>query len=193
MNAATVAALVEDLNHGLQDTTRTQQEFDETVEHLARAGLWVEVSLVPLTAGTHLYTLPDNALVLLHAFYDDRQLDRERVEDMDIMPGWRDHRGAPLAYVQADEADRTFRLYPIPTVASKAYVPLYGEPLGRDYPSYTAAVLTTYRRTSFQPWLGMYAALKVSALEFTRDGKQRDEPFAKACADVASFVAMLLA
>lgn len=193
MSQDAVLELVEHLNHGLQSSTRAPQEFEEVVELLARSGIWVEAEIVPLAAGTSVYALPTNLLVLLQAFYDDRQLDLARISDFASVSAWREHQGTPLAYVQEDETDRTFRIYPKPILASHGFIPLYGAPLGLDYPEGSVVVLATARRTTLQPWLYMYVALQVSALEFTREGAQRDEAYAKACMTVASVVADLLA
>lgn len=187
MNEATVTGLVTDLNLGLTDASRIAQEFQEVCDALARSGIWIEASVMDtLSVGLGLYAFPDNALVLLCAFYDDRQLNDERAMDLDGLGHWRDHRGTPLAYVRDYLADRTFLLYPLPDAPSQPLLFTFGEPLGRDYPSYGVVVLTTFRRTVFQPWLAMLVALKMSALEFRREGRQRDTQYSDACAAVAS-------
>lgn len=193
MNEATVTGLVNDLNLGLTDATRIAQEFQEVVDQLARAGRWVEASIISLTQGTALYALPDDALVPFCAFYSDRQLNEEKAMDLDLLGSWRDHRGEPVAYVRDYLADRTFELYPKPDVTSKALIPVFGEPLGRDYPDYSCVMLTTFRRTVFQPWLAMLAAVEISALEFRREGRQRDTQYSDACTAVANLMEAYLA
>lgn len=189
MNEATVTGLVEDLNLSLQDPSRIAQEFQEVVDQLARAGRWVEASLLTtLVAGTALYALPDNALVPICAFYSDRQLNEEKAMDLDLLGMWRDHVGEPVAYVRDYLADRTLELYPKPDTTSKSFIPMFGEPLGRDYPDYSCILLTTFRRTTFQPWLALLMALQISALEFRREGRQRDTQYSDACTAVAGLV-----
>ena len=193
MNEATVTGLVTDLNLSLQDTSRVAQEFQEVVDALAREGRWVEASLMTLTAGTALYALPDNALVPFCAFYSDRQLNEEQAMDLDVLGAWREQVGEPVAYVRNYLADRTFELYPKPDTTSKPLIPVFGEPLGRDYPDYSCVMLTTFRRTTFQPWLALLAALQISALEFRREGRQRDTQYSDACEAVAGLVEAYLA
>lgn len=193
MNEATVTGLVTDLNFGLEDPSRVAQEFQEVIDHLARRGRWVEASIMSLTQGTTLYALPNDALVPIAAFYADRQLNEEQALDLDMLGNWRAHRDEPVAYVRNYLADRTFELYPIPTVTSKALIPIFGEPLGRDYPDYSCVMLTTFRRVVFQPWLAMLVALHLTALEFRREGRQRDTQYSDACAAVANMVEAYLA
>lgn len=188
MNEATVTGLISDLNLSLEDTTRIAQEFREVTGQLARDGRWIEASILVLTQDTALYTLPANALAPLCAFYGDRQLNEEQERDLDLLGNWRDHRGEPLAYVMSYLADRTFELYPKPDVTSNAYIPIFGEPLGRDYPNYSLVLFTTFQRTVFQPWLAMLAALEISALEFRREGRQRDTQYSDACSAVADLI-----
>lgn len=193
MNEATVTGLVADLNFGLEDTTRVAQEFQEVIDQLGREGRWVEATLLPLTRNTALYALPADALVPVCAFYGDRQLNEEKAMDLDLLGSWRAHIGEPVAYVRDYLADRTLELYPKPDVTSKAFIPIFGEPLGRDYPDYSCVIFTTFRRTVFQPWLAMLAALYISALEFRREGRQRDTQYSDACSAVAQLMEAYLA
>lgn len=192
MSKATVLAYVTTLANGQNDLVTCAEYYDRTVEAMARFPWLTTASLVAITAETSQYTLSSTQAKIIAVFYDDRLLDRMAVKDTEAVfgPAWRDLRGSPVGYVVEDEAAKTFRLVPQPTVTSKNFIFLFGSPFGLDYPLYTVAVIHTEIRVNLPSWLELPVAFQVAAKEYSRESNHRDFKFAEASDKMG---AMLLA
>jgi len=179
-----VQQLVTDLDHGLGDDTRIDQEFLEIIDILARKGWWTEATLVEMTPATSDYSKPSNALDIITAFYDDEELAEETKRSLEAYsgPAWRDAIGRPLSFIIEDLDNGTFRLFPTPSLDSKSFVFALGAPFGIGYPEYSAVVVTTIKQPiTFQIWLYMPAALLICGLEFSREGRNKSDEFSQSC------------
>lgn len=173
MNTTTLHDLVLLLNHGLEDTARTDEIAAEVFDNFARTGQWVGAATTAGLTGAVVTYNPATVIEILAVFSDSLyELTRTRVEDLDIQAQWRDEIGSAEAYTVNKEPDLTIRLYPTP-----------------DQASYTLTTVYATRRTSFQSWLSPWLALQITAKEFQREGIEQDVAYAQAVAAVADFIA----
>jgi hypothetical protein len=156
--------------------------YSDAMADLARSFMFVETRLLPLVPG-QASVEPPAPTVWVHAVcYDDRDLAETPLLDLEVLsPQWRDKRGTPFAYTQEDETTATFRMIPVPTVPSKAFSFIHGEPLGIDFPAYVAAVFLSEAREDVPRWLDLPIAFGLLAREFGRDSDHMDLAFAGAC------------
>lgn len=178
MSQAGVLQLVSDLAYGQSDAANVADFYTHVVEDLARYPWMTNASLVATVAGTSEYVLASTQVKLLAVFFDNKQLARLTVQEASVLdPQWRDRSGFPFAYVVEAEPQKTFRLYPNPDTASKAFSFPTGQPLGLDFPAYSVVVFHTETRTNVLPWLELPVALEVLAREFERESNHRDLEF----------------
>jgi hypothetical protein len=191
---ATVLALVDTVGRGQADATAAERYYRDVVFDAGRIELATELTLVPATAGDADYALPSGAVRLLGVFFDDVALLPVSLRELEATnPQWRDEVGAPVAYVTEGETVQTFRLYPAPDVNSKSFIPVFGEPTGRDFPLYNLAILHTEIRDDYPEWTDLVFAFGVLAREFARESNHRDPVFAAACHQVFTSLIEVLA
>jgi hypothetical protein len=180
MSQSDVLALVQELCTNQADPTAIIKYYNEFVADLGR-GDWLTVPVIlPVTAGTFEYNPPDVIADLKGVFYDDRWLYKENLRALEaINPHWRDESGTPRAYIVEDESNHKFRIYPKPDRDSKDFIPIFGSPLGLDFPEYSVVVLMTEIRIDLPTWLEMPVAWEVLSREFARESDHTDAAFAK--------------
>lgn len=190
MSKTTVLTLVSDLTLGAaSDSTVVGNYYDRVVEDLARFPWLTTVSLIPITAGTPQYTLETTQARIIAMFYDSRQLSKlTQAQAEGINRHWRNETGPPHSYVMEDEANKTFRLYPNPTLDSKPQVFPNTAPLGIDFPAYTIAIVHTGTRTDVPTWLELPVALETAAREMERESSHRDLEWAQQAHALASLL-----
>lgn len=172
MNVVIAHDLVALLNHGLEDTTRTDEIVAEIQDNLARTGQWVATAAIPTVPGQAAYTFSTTSTIeILHVFANGYDLARTNAEDLEIHPTWREEQGFVEAYTVNQEAELTLRLYPTPD----SVVTLF--------------IVAATRRVTFQTWLSPWLALHITAKEFQREGPEQDMAYAQAVATVADFLA----
>ena len=173
MNPATTHDLVALLNHGLEDTTRTDEILAELQDNLARTGQWVSFISTTNLPGIATRTLSGDPTIIeiLHVFADGYDLPQTKAEDLEIHPEWREEPGPAEAYTINQEAELVIRLYPVP----ENIITLF--------------VVVATRRATWQTWLSPWLALHVTAKEFQREGPEQDMAHAQAVATVADFLA----
>lgn len=188
MSKADVLALVADLGGSRCDAGVANQYYDDVAYELARASQTLEINLIPSVADTAQYAYPSDAVNLLAVFYDDKQLSRATIREMDAHSiNWRDERGTPDDVVTEFEDAKTFRLAPTPDRASADFI-FMGTPLGSEYPEYTCAALYQQKRDDLPAYFDLYMALEILSREFSRESDHRDLRFAQACQQLAALV-----
>lgn len=190
MAKADVLSLVQLIGADQADAGQIDRYYSDVVYALAQKRLVTNVSLIPTTFNTAIYSFPASAVELISVFYDDYEVRKASIAECSSYYGsnWRDVKGSPVAYVTENEADRTFRLVPQPQANSKDFIFSHGRPLGLDYPDYAAAVLHTEFRQDLPVWLELPVALDVAAREFSRDSDHRDLEFANITKQIAEFL-----
>lgn len=176
MSKASVLVLVNDLTLGASsDATIIGNYYDRVVEDLARFPWLTTISLVPLTANVSEYVLDTAQAKIIAMFYDGRQLSRlTRTQVEGLNRHWRNEYGIPHSYIVDDEFNKTFALYPIPKLDSKAQTFPHSQPFGQDFPAYTLLVIHTGTRTDLPTWLELPVALEVAARDMERESNHRD-------------------
>lgn len=168
------------------DAVLLDHDYDDVLLNLDPTEFLVEVRLLEHDAATNTFAVPDTAIRILAAWYDDHQLSPETMTSLEAVSArWRDTVGTPAAYVTETEGDRFFRLYPSPDAASKPFSFIHGLPFGQDFPRYAAAVAVTETRTQVADWLDLPIALAMLAKHFTREERYRDPLFATTVRRVA--------
>src|SRR6185295_1236404 len=179
MAKADVLALVTSFSNGQADSTLADLYYDNDQSDLARHPWLVGAHLVSVAAGTGEFTLAVDESKLVQVFYDTKVLDRTTERALEQRnPQWRDEVGTPIAYMIEDEPAQTYRLYPIPQVPSQPFSFIFGEPMGRDFPLYSAAIFVTEVRTDVPEWMEMALAWRVLAREYGHESNHRDDDFA---------------
>lgn len=182
MSKASVLTFVTDFSTDQVDPVAIDRYYDDIVRDLGMQDFLVQTSLVAVNTTTAIYTPPATTVDLLLVFYDDRVLYKETLLNAEaIGAGWRDIIGTPVAYLVEDQTSKDFRLFPKPEINSKPFIFLFGEPLGRDYSEYAAAVIYTETRVDLPEWLETPVAFEILAREFARESDHKDKPFSDAC------------
>jgi hypothetical protein len=156
------------------DQTLLDRFYRDVVWEFGQAELLVRSTVIPVTAGTGEFQLPERGVRLLTVFYDDEEIGPLRLTDVASLDAhWRDARGRPLAYIVDDRSARGFRLYPIPDVASKTGI-------------YEVTAFHTEAPDDVLVWLELPIALTVLAREYVRESDHRDPVFAASCQNMAT-------
>lgn len=187
---ADILSLASVLAAAQSDGTTLSAYYDDAMIVLAKASWFVDVELVPLVSGQAVVN-PPVGTVRVHALcYDDSDLAPTAIRDFESLSvHWRDLSGKPYAYTQESETTETFRMVPIPTVPSKPFSFIHGEPLGVDYPAYVVATFVSVPPVDVPRWMDLPLAFGLLAREFGRDSAHADPAFSSAC---SSFGQMLL-
>jgi hypothetical protein len=195
MSEATILSLVTQFSNGSADPIALGLYYDRLTQDLARAPWFVVASVKAVTANTATFVLNSDADVgpvevkIVGVFYDDRILELINHTALEsVSAGWRDHRGAPIAYTVEDEAAKTYRLYPAPNKPSGSFIFVYGSPLGLDFPPWAVLLLHTESRRAFPDWMDLPAAWSLMAREYGHESRHRDDTLA----DFSQFLADLL-
>lgn len=182
MSKARVDQRISDYGASQTETLFTDSYYDDLLQEVGELPIVVKAELVDMVKNTGVYTLPQNAVGLMRVFYDDVDLPQIGRRDLDaISLKWRDESGKPQAYVTEAEGERFFRLYPKPDRDSASFVPLFGEPFGRDFPQYAAATLQTEGPNDMPDWMDLPLSFGVLAQEFSRDSAHQDYAYAGLC------------
>ena len=167
MSEANAKQLVTDWDAGMATSTMTTNGYEYVLDDLERLGWLTAATQVASVAETATYTLPTGAVRLLTVFYGDRELFRESRSALRYYgERWRDRSGSPIAFLEDQETDNTFRLWPTPTLASDSFTFPNGEPFGRDFPRYCIITVASHRDDP-PTWLDVTAALLT--LAYTRE------------------------
>lgn len=192
MSRNSVLSLVNDLSRGLADQGICGHYYDDIVHEIGQRPIFTRATLVAVDGATATFALPDTAIRLLYVLYDDRILAPASLRELEaVNPHWRDERGTPIAYVTERENARSFRLYPVPDVASKSFIFLTGLPFGRDYPELAVVIVHTEDR-ELPDWLDLPVALDILGREFGRESDHRDPAFAEMCGQLAVLMYRML-
>lgn len=192
MTKADTLDLVTSFSLEQADVGSINRYYDDLVRATADRGVLVEISTLAVSVEQGTFTIPTEAMRLLHVFYGDRMLDEMRLLDIEVISdAWRDMLGDPLAYVQEHESERTFRLWPRPDKPSDSYNPLLGPPFGEGLPAYNVFVVWTETR-DFPVWLELPVSLRILQQEFNRESRHTDQQFATACEQVAQVLEALI-
>lgn len=164
------------------DEAALERRYRDATLALDATGEWAtRVDLLEHGLDAVTFEANEGALRVLAVAYDDAHLWPERARSLDaVVPGWRDRRGTPQAFVPEDENDRAFRLYPRPDEASGDMSFPRGEPFGRDWPVGAIAIFATEQRDDLPSYLDLPLALLALAREFAADTDHRDAAFASA-------------
>ena len=185
--------LVNDLSLSLADTAATPKLYDDIIYELGQLPVLIECATLDVTLEQTSFTLPDDAIELLDVFYDDMHLDRIRLLDLESLnESWRDETGIPIAYVQENENERTFRLYPKPSQPSKPYNFLLGLPLAAGYPAYTVLACYTRYSETLPFWLELPVTFELLSREFRRESEHKDFNYAQVASKLAQVLFKML-
>lgn len=193
---ADVLQFIDDISQGQAESTLVDRYYDEVIEDLCRLpeGFLSNVDLVSVTKGTAIYSYPSNTVDLLGVFWDDAVLRRAALAELESLdPQWRDHNGDPLVFTEEEISDESFRLYPNPQRASKAFSFPLGLPLGQDYPEYSVVVARTRTVDDLPAWLEWPVAFEVLSREFMRESNHRDPEFAALCRQLSLVLLRMVA
>lgn len=195
MGRAAVLQLVEDLAPGIQLEAR-ERFYDQVVRTSGLVELLVvNLTIQNLTAGTAVYSLPEMAIRPIAFLSEKGQLDQVSRSQIEASKGssWRDHRGStPEAVVREDESFRSYRVYPIPSQTSSAWIPVTGEPLGLDLPRDVLLVFHTERREDLPAEYDLLFALRIVALELATESEHADPKAAAVAEQLAKVVERLV-
>lgn len=189
MSKAAALALAQALSLSIASNTDLDYFYTEAVYALGALPYIVEASLIALDPLQATFVFPETGLIPLAVFYHDRVLDymtREQLQS--VHPEWLDARGWPLAYTDDDLSERTFRLYPLPTQPSDPYIPLFFDPLGRDYPAYNVLLLHTQFVEDVPVHLELPLIYSCLAREFARESVHMDAAWAERCVRIAALL-----
>lgn len=169
--------------------TTLDRFYDDIVDELGTTSDWLTVaSIVTGVAGQAVYDVPALGARPLAVLYDDRELFPETRRGLETLdPQWRDREGPPRAYLKDTTGDEV-TLYPKPTTAGSTFVPLFGNPLGQDYPGENVVMIHTEARTDTPEWMRLWIALEILAREFAYDSDHRDPAFATSAKALANLV-----
>lgn len=195
VSKADVLALVQELCTNQADATAIDKYFDEVISDLGKDGWLCVAEVLAATKGTFEYEPPSTVIKLWNVIYDDRMLYKENLRAVEsVNVNWRDETGTPRAYVVEDESNHKFRLYPKPDRTSKDFVPIFGSPLGLDYPTYSVVVIISEMRDTIPQWLIVPVAFDILNREFMRESDHQDTVFGDACKKLSTmFYAMVSA
>lgn len=194
MAKADVLSLVTNFSNSQADPTLADDYYDNVMTDLAQQPWLIGGHLIAVGANTGEFTLTATEGKLLGVFYDNWLLDRTTERALEQHnPNWRDAFGTPVAYLTENEPAKTFRIYPIPTLASQPLSFVFGEPLGRDYPLYTLAAFVTEIRANVPAWMEMAVAWQVLAREYGHESNHRDDDFAMVSQQIADVLFSMVA
>lgn len=184
MSKATVLTLVSDLTLGAaSDSTIVGNYYDRVVEDLARYPWLTNISIVGPIDPVNLpgkYTLETNQVKVLAVWWDNKMLSELTLAQAEgLNRTWRNERGEPHSYVVEDDLQKSFTLFPVPTVDAKPQVFPHSQPLGLDFPAYSVVVLHTETRIDCPTWIELPIALETAAREMERESVHRDLEWAK--------------
>ena len=182
MSRADVTQLVQDVSNSQADSVAVERYYDDIVNELGTSEIITNAGLISASVGTAVYTLPTDGIKLLLAIYDDTNLSIESRESLDVInTEWRTEKGNPLSIIPEGEDDRSFRLYPEPDVASASFIPIFGSPVGADYPNDSIMAIYTERRDNLPIWLELPLVFEILFREFSRHSNHTDILFASMC------------
>lgn len=191
---ADVLALAQDLANAQASATNLDQFYDDVVKDVSKGGLFNVLEIVAASANVARYTKPARISDILALFYDDVMLSLVTLRELEATtPGWRLHTGRPVAWLIEDLSHEEFQLYPVPTVAPGAMIPVHGAPLGLDYPVNTMALLGTEKRQDMPDWLDLPLALVLLGREYSHPSPHQDKIFAEACRSLGTLLLSMVA
>lgn len=190
MGKVEIKSLVSLLTAETDDDARVERALRDCLIDLSKLKVRTKGHVLEVEAGQSTFSLPPWAQGLIAAFYDARELGEASVQELTTNYGgeWRAKEGHPLAFTRDQQDLRSYRLTPIPKVATiLPLIPLWS-PLGADYPIGGLLLLTTTTEDippSLMGWLDLYLSLRVIERVFSQDSPQRDLKLAEVAGKVA--------
>jgi len=177
-----VLALVDLLSNGQADDAVAPQLYDDIVQSWAALGILTVAITESMTAGQRTLTLNPFQLTVDRFIYDNLELGQLALRELESLdPGWRNRRGTPHSYTIEALPARVLALYPAPLLASLPDLGTFGEPLGRDFPPYTAVIIGSEYRQAVPIQFELPLALLIMEREFSRESDHTDIEFAAWC------------
>jgi len=173
----------------------SERYYYEIIDELGNREVITTAELVEVDADESTYTIPVQAVMLLGAFYNDRFLNEASIQELESFfgLGWRNKKGAPVAFTREQESKRDFRLFPAPTEPNNDFSFVHGLPLGIDYPLNSIVVIATETRDDLPQWLELPIVFEILAREYARESDHQDMAFAAICKGAAQmFFEMVL-
>jgi len=179
MSETNAKQLITDWDVSFSSATAITNGYEYVLDTIERLG-WLTAATQQLgVANTAAYTMPAGAVRLFHLFYDDRELFRETRQTLRTNgERWRDVTGQPVGFIEDQETDNTFRLFPIPTIAGDALNYPNAEPFGRDFPRYNITTLASHRDNP-PTWLDVNVALMTMIYARELESANQDLPMAE--------------
>ena len=154
----------------------------------------VEAKVKAVSDGTAVYDYESDMLRLLYAIMHDELLSPVNERALDAYNGtWDTDTGTPTQVSLESETARQYRLYPEPDFDSSAFIPVYGEPFGRDFPDNSLVLIyADDRESGIAPIHALPIAFAALASEFSYPSDHTDEDFSQLCADIGDLFDTLL-
>src|SRR5574342_123737 len=133
MSKADVLQLVSDISLGQADATLSSGYYDDVIDELGEKEILTQLSIVEVTGGTAVYSIPATAIRLFGAFYNERHLNELMLREVESYSGinWRDEKGPDVVgYLTESEDEGNFRLFPVPDESNDALSFANGVPFG---------------------------------------------------------------
>ncbi len=196
MPKADTLALTQMLAVQSADAATIEAFYNDTMVELAAENWFCVAEVIPLLPAQLKIEL-GNIVNLLALIYDDADLGMVSLRLIEFIDaGWRQRVGRPTSYVREDENAKTVALYPQPDVPSNPLTMLLGEPLGSDYPVYSAVKFFSQAPLDpLQPffYLELVVALRILSREFTRESDHQDQEYGGAAQALSDLFKSMLA
>ena len=162
------------------DQDEISQFYDELVREIAFKETLTDIERVDIEAGTAVYPFADKRPKTMRAL--ELHIGAGgRIDPIDITSiqsvfgaDWRNLQGNPLAYVQEEEDESTFRLVPRPTQDDEV------------------VVIRTSTRETVPIWIELPLAFEILAREFQRESDHQDIAFAQRSRQMALLLFQLV-
>lgn len=142
-----------------------------------RTGAFREVRTLPAVAGVQVYTLPASTVQIDQVLADAEEVPKTDAMGLDLVrPAWPTDAGTPIAWLEDQQRQNVFELYPTPTQAGEL-----------------AAVSRIVPKVSEVPsWVDGLLAMIIAAREASRLGETQDQPLAQALDPIITGLMTLL-
>ena len=175
MTKTTIATLVGNLCHDLDDSTEISTFHDDVMEEISKSprSPFVDYDTISIVSGTSQYNFPSDAIRMLALFYKDAHLSPSTISDLEAYDkDWLTTTGDPWAFTPEDRSYRKYRLFPEPDESGDDNVALY----------------TDKRDDSIEDWIALGMAHDILAKEFARPSDHQDVAYAAACDKMAKLI-----
>lgn len=191
MSRESVVQLAQTLALVALDEGLLQMEYDNTIRDLARQSeLLVQATVLNTVQDQSVYALKADGVKILRVLRNQEELTRTTPEQARSVFGsdWKAVRGEPRAWLQEEEDESSFRVVPVPTRTTSAFIFPFGLPLGEDYPQDTLVAIHTQARPDLLQHLDLPLALQVLSGAFRRESQHKDVSFADAAQRLAGML-----